>query len=250
MVPNFDLIFSIVSFYFNLNVTSFYLWERFALSHSHHYWLHLVINRKLTSHHRLCAEHHKGFSGWEVVPLLTARQSVNFVDSADNDSSDWHLFVEIEVSLVAELIQSRSDCAVMPDLNKATGLTNVNDVPKRQISLLNGNFSTKLENWVSEVSFVLLNLVSFLEFQSSGFRFDRSPRFLINNWLSRTELHLSIFVVVDNSGGKDHLLLQMLEDVSANLICDLTNFYEPECALSHLDRHSTAFDDTDIPRCN
>ena len=164
MVPNFNLIFSIVSFYFNLNVTSFYLWERFALSHSHHYWLHLVINRKLTSHHRLCAEHHQRLSGGEVVPLFATRQSVNFVDSADNDSSDWHLFVEIEVSLVAELIQSCSDCAVMPDLNKATGLTDVHDVPKRQISLLNGNFSTKLENWVSEVSFVLLNLVSFLEF--------------------------------------------------------------------------------------
>jgi hypothetical protein len=60
----------------------------------------------------------------------------------------------------------------MTDLNKATGLTDIDNVSECQISLLNGNFSTKLKNRISNVSFVFMNLVSLLELQSSGFRLD------------------------------------------------------------------------------
>jgi len=48
-------------------------------------------------------------------------------NSSDNDSSDWHFLGKVIISLIAELIETGSNCAVVTNLDEAACLSDIDD---------------------------------------------------------------------------------------------------------------------------
>lgn len=72
-----------------------------------------------------------------------------------------------------------------------------------------------------------------------------APALLVDDRLSRAELPFTAIVCINNSCGKDLLILKKLEDVAGEEIGDLTHLDESERLLVDLHCHAATLDDLD-----
>lgn len=144
--------------------------------------------------------------------------------------------------MVTELIQTGSYNTVVANCDKTSGLSNVDYVAERKISLRKSHFGSIFQYFVPEVPFCLQALVLLLEPDACTLRTNILPSHFINHRLSRTELHFTILVEIYDSRSKDTSVGKVLHNISRYLICNFTQLNESKLVAWKLDSHSSASD--------
>lgn len=238
MVSDTQIVWLVASLDFDFDITSFDLGEYFSVCYSHNDRLDLLTNLKTLSFDCKSPINYNRLPGREVELFFSIWLGINPVNPSKNNTPDGHLVVEIKVSIITQFIKPRSNDSVVSDLYKAARLTNIDDVPNRQIPLLNCNRSSKLEYFVAQVSSLLVYFIKVLKLYGCALRFNGIPTLLINNGLSWAELNFAILVMVNYSCSKHALLLGELEYVTCYIIGNFGDFNEAKRICIQLDSDS------------
>ena len=135
-------------------------------------------------------------------------------DSSQNHSTDWQLRYEIKVTLITELIKTSSYDTVVTNLYEAACFANVDDITNCKISILKSDAGSVLKNLVSLVGSSLEESVLLLETDRGTLWSNFVPSLFIQYRFSGAQLHLSVFVQINDSGGKNASVSEILDDVT------------------------------------
>lgn len=166
-------------------------------------------------------------------------------DTADNEHADGHLLREVKVGVIGKLSKGNSGGETMSHGDEDTSFADVGNVSGNEIALLNAKLASELQDFVSQVTFLLSLRVTLLEVSADTSGGDKFPEGLVDYGFTATEHESSLLVGIDDSGSEEASVLGLAEHVGGDLVGDFTEFDGAEGLPVELDGDSERFDTLD-----